>query len=85
MAGIHKYTSSLFIQQGSTAQFKNGIEVRSGFWPLAKMDFFKSVYVCGNDKVSDSMFEKSITLPSNINLKYKDVVFIKNKIENILK
>ena len=27
MAGIHKYTSSLFVQQGSTAQFKNGIEV----------------------------------------------------------
>ena len=80
-----KNLNSKEVQKIGLHLVKNGIEVRSGFWPLAKMDFFKSVYVCGNDKVSDSMFEKSITLPSNINLKYKDVVFIKNKIENILK
>jgi perosamine synthetase len=80
-----KDLSAKEVQKVALHLIKKGIEVRSGFWPLAKMNFFNSVYISGNDKVSDSIFEKSLTLPSNINLKYKDIIFIKNTIEKKLK
>ncbi len=63
---------------------KNGIEVRSGFWPLAKMKNFNSKYV-GYKKNSDDIFNKIIVLPSNIYLKEKDIKYIKNKIDLFLK
>ena len=63
---------------------KNGIEVRSGFWPLAKMKNFKSKYV-GYKKISDDIFNKVIVLPSNIHLKEKDIRYIKKKIYLFIK
>ena len=55
---------------------KNGIEVRSGFWPLNKMKKFKSIYVKNRKNISNEIFSKSIVLPSNSSLK-------KNYLKNI--
>ena len=57
---------------------KNGIEVRSGFWPLNKMKKFKSIYVKNRKNISNEIFSKSIVLPSNSSLK-------KNDLKNIYK
>jgi|694.fasta_scaffold11340_5 perosamine synthetase len=57
---------------------KNGIEVRSGFWPLNKMKKFKSIYVKSRKNISNEIFSKSIVLPSNSSLK-------KNDLKNIYK
>ncbi len=62
---------------------KNGIEVRSGFWPLNKLDNFNSRYV-GSEKVSEMIFNKILVLPSNLNLKYKDVLYFKKIVEKKL-
>ena len=65
---------------------KKNIEVRSGFWPLKKLDFFKSFYVNSQKKsVTDNIFEKVLVLPSNSNLKEKDIKFIKKEIDLFLK
>ena len=65
---------------------KKNIEVRSGFWPLKKLDFFKSSYVNSQKKsVTDKIFEKILVLPSNSNLKEKDIKFIKNEVDLFLK
>lgn len=57
-----------------------GIEVRSGFWPLNKLKNFNSKYV-GTKKVSNEIFEKIIVLPSNLNIKYKDILYFRKLIE----
>lgn len=59
---------------------KNGIEVRSGFWPLNNLKGFNSKYV-GKKKISMEIFNKSIVLPSNINLKKSDIKKFKNLID----
>jgi len=56
---------------------KHGVEVRSGFWPLNKQAGFDFKYI-GNKKskassVSDDIFYKSLVLPSNIDLQFKDI------------
>ena len=62
---------------------KNGIEVRSGFWPLNRLKNFNSKYI-GSEKVSEMIFNKIIVLPSNLNIKYKDVLYFKKLIEKKL-
>tara|TARA_B110000285_G_scaffold231678_1_gene300932 strand:- start:1253 stop:2416 length:1164 start_codon:yes stop_codon:yes gene_type:complete len=62
---------------------KKGVEVRSGFWPLSDFKFFKSKLVLnGNSK---SIFNKIIILPSNWRLVEKDIIKIKNIVNNELK
>ena len=62
---------------------KNGIEVRSGFWPLNKLKNFNSQYV-GSKKVSEEVFKKSLVLPSNLNISLKDILYFKKIIEKNL-
>lgn len=65
---------------------KKNIEVRSGFWPLKKLDCFKSFYVNSQKKsITDKVFEKILVLPSNSNLKEKDIRYIKKEIDSFLK
>ncbi len=62
---------------------KHNIEVRSGFWPLSEMNAFKSVKSFSKP-ISKELFEKILVLPSNINLKKKDIQFFKKKIDFFL-
>ncbi len=53
---------------------------------MSELKGFKSIYVRGKEKVSKEVFEKSLVLPSNVNLKYKDILEFKKEIEkNITK
>jgi perosamine synthetase len=63
---------------------KKKIEVRSGFWPLSKMNAFKSIKVFKNC-ISQDLFEKLLVLPSNINLTKQDLLYFKNCINFFLK
>ena len=67
MAGIHKYSSSLFIQSGAVAQFKNGISssglnvdgavYAAGYFNLAGEQITSgdaSVFFAGNPGVPNS-------------------------------
>ena len=60
---------------------KKGIEIRSGFWPMSDLKGFKSIYVKDKEKISKELFEKTLVLPSNVNLKYKDIIKFKKEIE----
>tara|TARA_B100001094_G_scaffold322114_1_gene370918 strand:- start:3514 stop:4641 length:1128 start_codon:yes stop_codon:yes gene_type:complete len=62
---------------------KNGIEVRSGFWPLNNLSGFRSKYV-GSKKVSMEIFNKSLVLPSNINLTEADIKKFRSLINKFL-
>ena len=62
---------------------KNGVEVRSGFWPMNKLKNFNSKYV-GSERVSENIFDNIIVLPSNLNIKYKDILYFKKLIEKKL-
>lgn len=62
---------------------KKKIEVRSGFWPLSKMNVFKSISTFKNS-VSLELFEKVLVLPSNINLSKKDLLYFKKNIDFFL-
>tara|TARA_Y100000816_G_C26088260_1_gene574659 strand:+ start:757 stop:1890 length:1134 start_codon:yes stop_codon:yes gene_type:complete len=65
---------------------KNGIEIRSGFWPLYYTPNIIKKYVSINNRnFSNKLFEKIVVLPSNINLKLKDIQYIKYKIDKYLK
>ena len=61
---------------------KNGIEVRSGFWPLNNTPNINKIYISNGNKYSKEFFEKFLVLPSNINLNLKDIRFIKKKIKD---
>jgi perosamine synthetase len=61
---------------------KNGIEVRSGFWPLNNTPNINKIYISNGNKYSKEFFEKFLVLPSNINLNLKDIRFIKKKIQD---
>tara|TARA_Y100000768_G_scaffold388766_1_gene386968 strand:- start:6253 stop:7395 length:1143 start_codon:yes stop_codon:yes gene_type:complete len=67
---------------------KKGIEVRSGFWPLNKQKGFKFKYINGvnqNSKnLSNKIFEKSLVLPSSIDLREKDIDYILKTVKNLL-
>ena len=62
---------------------EKNIEIRSGFWPLAELKNFNSRYV-GYKKISKKIFEKTLVIPSTINLKKRDIRFILSSIENII-
>ena len=64
---------------------KKGVEVRSGFWPMSKLENFNSKYIKKKNSVSQEMFEKTLVLPSNINLKDRDVRHIYSLIDGFLK
>lgn len=60
---------------------KKNIEVRSGFWPMNELKYFKSKTVdINNDRTSRKMFEKTLVLPSSIHLNKKDIIFIRDTI-----
>jgi perosamine synthetase len=57
---------------------KNGIEIRSGFWPLSNLKGFKPlIFENGNSK---KIFEQSLVLPSSWNLNKTNVQFIYKKL-----
>jgi len=58
---------------------KNGIEVRSGFWPLNSLKSFNSVYVT-NKNITQKIFDKIIILPSSYDLKNNDIKYIVKKV-----
>lgn len=62
---------------------KEGVEVRSAFWPLNEQEGFKFKYV-GNKKVCKDVFAKSIILPSAYNMSIKDIKNIKKILNKIL-
>ena len=59
---------------------ENKIEVRSGFWPLAKMPKFKSIKV-SNYKNTNNLFNQLLILPSNIRIKKNDIEYFKKLID----
>jgi perosamine synthetase len=63
---------------------KKKIEVRSGFWPLSKMNAFKSIYAF-KKCISLELYEKMLVLPSNINLNENDLLYFKKCIDFFLK
>lgn len=64
---------------------KKNIEVRSGFWPQKKLNYFKSFYINSQiNSVTNEIFEKILVLPSNSSLNTKDIKFIKNEIDFFL-
>ena len=67
---------------------KKGIEVRSGFRPLNKQKGFKFKYINGVNKnsknLSNKIFEKSLVLPSSIDLKEKDIDYIIRTVKNLV-
>ena len=65
------------------ALMKEGVEVRSAFWPLNEQEGFKFKYV-GNKKVCKDVFAKSIILPSAYNMSIKDIKNIKKILDKIL-
>lgn len=64
---------------------KKGVEVRSGFWPMSRLENFNSEYIKKTNSVSQEMFEKTLVLPSNINLKDQDIRYIYSLIDGYLK
>ena len=65
------------------ALMKEGVELRSAFWPLNEQEGFKFKYV-GNKKVCKDVFAKSIILPSAYNMSIKDIKNIKKILNKIL-
>ena len=63
---------------------KQGIEVRSGFWPLNELNSFNSIYIT-KENISKHIFNKILILPSSYDLSSKDISFITKKILNYLK
>ena len=59
---------------------ENNIEVRSGFWPLAKMPNFRSIKD-SNYRNTNNLFNKLLVLPSNIKIKKKDIDHFKKLID----
>ena len=58
---------------------KNGIEVRSGFWPLNTLKGFQTKYITIKD-VSKKIFNRILIVPSSYDLKKTDIEFIIKKI-----
>jgi len=56
-----------------------GIEVRSGFWPLYNTPNVKKIVVKQND-VAKKLYDTLIVLPSNLELKKKDILYFKSQI-----
>ena len=52
---------------------------------MSELKGFRSAYIFGKHKVSKEIFEKTIVLPSNINLKYQDIKYFEKVIHNKIK
>ncbi len=61
-----------------------GIEVRSGFWPLNKTPNVKKIFITKNN-VAQQLYDTLLVLPSNIELKQKDILYFKNQINKSIK
>jgi perosamine synthetase len=61
-----------------------GIEVRSGFWPLINTKNIRIIHM-GDKKISNNCYNKILVLPSNYKLTAKDILYIRNKLIQILK
>jgi len=61
-----------------------GIEVRSGFWPLNKTPKVKKIFITKNN-VALKLYNSLIVLPSNIELQKKDIMYFKNQINKSIK
>lgn len=59
---------------------KNGIEIRTGFWPLINTKGVRKVLVNNGNNISNDLFNKLLILPSNLKLNKSDIKFIKKKI-----
>lgn len=69
-----KSSSPQRVQAIGNYLIKNNIEVRSGFWPMSKLKYFKSKLVdIKNQKTSEKVFDSSLVLPSSIFLKKKQI------------
>ena len=51
---------------------------------MSELKGFNSIYFRGKEKVSQNIFEKSLVLPSNVNLKYSDILKFKKEIDKNL-
>jgi perosamine synthetase len=64
---------------------KKGIEVRSGFWPLYNTPGIKKIIIRNKQNIAKKIFDTLLVLPSNIELKIKDILFFKKIIEKAIK
>ena len=62
----------------------NKIEVRSGFWPLARMEKFKSIKT-SKYKITNSLFNQLLVLPSNIKINKSNIEYFKKLIDDFHK
>jgi dTDP-4-amino-4,6-dideoxygalactose transaminase len=62
---------------------KSGVEIRSGFWPMSKQSGF-DFKIVKKDNVSQDVFNKTIVLPSSYDLKLKDIINIKKKLDRAI-
>jgi perosamine synthetase len=76
--------SSIQVKKLGNYLIKKKIEVRSGFWPLDKMNNFKSIKTFKNSH-SQVLYNKILILPSNIHIKKKDLIYFKKLIDSFLK
>ena len=60
-----------------------GLEVRSGFWPLYNTPNIKKITVTKND-IAKKLYDTLIVLPSNLELKKKDVLYFKSQIHKAI-
>jgi|TARA_Y100000389_G_scaffold168335_1_gene173955 perosamine synthetase len=77
-----KKISKKNIQKIGYHLMKDGIEVRSGFWPLHQLPNFLSQKT--KIKNSIDIFNNTIVLPSSLNLKEKDIKFIYKRLLNLI-
>ena len=69
-----KSSSPQRVQAIGNYLIKNNVEVRSGFWPMSKLKYFKSKLIdIKNQKTSEKVFDSSLVLPSSIFLKKKQI------------
>jgi perosamine synthetase len=81
---VLEYLSAKEVKKVGEKLMQLGIEVRSGFWPLINTKNIKKVYV-GNKEITKNCYDKMLVLPSNYKLIEKDIVFIRNKLIQIIK
>lgn len=81
---VLEYLSAKEVKKVGKKLMQLGIEVRSGFWPLINTKNIKKVYV-GDKEITKNCYDKMLVLPSNYKLIEKDIVFIRNKLIQIIK
>lgn len=66
---------------------KKGIETRPFFWPMHKQDIFKKLGYFRNEsyKNSEYLSKNGFYLPSGVNLKKKEIIYITNIVNELIK